>query len=41
MYKALPHPWQAAERMAEDHREDALETGVLRKILNLLHRARG
>lgn len=40
MYKALPHPWQATERVAEDHWQDALETGVLRKILSLLHRSR-
>lgn len=40
MYRALPHPWQATVLAAEAHSDDALETGMLRKILSLLNRAR-
>lgn len=40
MYRALPHPWQAIVPATEDHPDDALETGMLRRILSLLNRAR-
>ena len=40
MYRALPHPWQAILPAGEKHPDDAFETGVLRKILSLLNRAR-
>jgi PRTRC genetic system protein A len=40
MYRALPHPWQTIVPATEDHPDDAIETGMLRKILSLLNRAR-
>ncbi len=40
MYRALPHPWQAVVPVTEVHPDDALEPGVLRKILSLLNRVR-
>lgn len=40
MYRALPHPWQTIVPATGDHPDDALETGMLRKILSLLNRAR-
>lgn len=40
VYRALPHPWQAVVPATEDHQDDALEAGVLHKILSLLNRAR-
>lgn len=40
MYRALPHPWQAAVPATADHPDDALEAGVMHKILSLLNRAR-
>jgi PRTRC genetic system protein A len=40
MYRALPHPWQIVAPATEDHPNDTLETGMLRKILSLLNKAR-
>jgi hypothetical protein len=40
MYRALTHTWQAVVPATEVHPDDALEPGVLRKILSLLNRAR-
>ena len=40
MYKALPHPWQGVGQAQEESPDGALETGVLRKILSMWHRAR-
>jgi hypothetical protein len=40
MHRALTHTWQAVVPATEVHPDDALEPGVLRKILSLLNRAR-